>query len=118
MDAFCHALERLLNGESLHIQGKRPAKKPNPNRKTFAFRAHDLRHTFCTLLYDSGVDVKTAAYLMGHADIRVTMAIYTHLSEQRRTLSESKMLGYFNALKSPEIPAKSLNGGSDGGSKA
>lgn len=115
LDAFCHALERLLNGEPLHIQGKRPAKKTNPNRKTFAFRAHDLRHTFCTLLYDSGVDVKTAAYLMGHADIRVTMAIYTHLSEQRRKISETKMLGYFNALKTPENPAKTQNGGSDGG---
>ncbi len=38
-----------------------------------------LRHTYCTDLMKSGVDVRTAQYLMGHSDIRLTANIYTHV---------------------------------------
>ena len=65
----------------------------------FSFRCHDLRHTFATLLYDSGVDVQTAAYLLGHSDVTVTMRIYTHLSEQRKTRSTAALLDYFSGIK-------------------
>ena len=50
-------------------------------------RSHDLRHTFCTLLFDSGVDLKTAQYVMGHEDAAMTMEIYTHLTNTRKTQS-------------------------------
>ena len=65
----------------------------------FDFRCHDLRHTFATLLYDSGTDVKTAAYLLGHSDVTVTMKIYTHLSEERKQTSTAALLDYFSAIK-------------------
>ena len=55
---------------------------------------HDLRHSFCTMLYDAGVDIKTAQYLMGHSSIEVTMKIYTHLSEQKNRASIGKLLAY------------------------
>lgn len=105
LQAFCTALERLLNGEPLRMPGKRTDLiKPPENRKRFSFRAHDLRHTFCTMLYTSGVDVKTAAYLMGHADIRVTMAIYTHLSNEKRGASEALMLNYLDGILPQKTP--------------
>lgn len=47
-------------------------------------RAHDLRHTFCTMLYDAGVDLKTAQVLMGHDDAAMTMELYTHLTKARK----------------------------------
>lgn len=43
--------------------------------------AHYLRHTYATLLYISGVDVLTASKLMGHSNVKTTIAIYTHLEE-------------------------------------
>lgn len=46
-------------------------------------RPHDLRHSYCTMLYDAGVDLKTAQKWMGHGDEEMTMRIYTHLSEER-----------------------------------
>lgn len=100
LEAFCAALERLLNDEPLHAPGKRTdlERKQGKPRILFSFRAHDLRHTFATMLYDSGVDVKTAAYLLGHADIRVTMEIYTHLSREKRSTSEQLMVNYLDAL--------------------
>jgi len=44
---------------------------------------HALRHTFCSLCYESGVDAKACQTLMGHANISTTMNIYTHLSGKR-----------------------------------
>ncbi|MCD8119439.1 MAG: tyrosine-type recombinase/integrase [Lachnospiraceae bacterium] len=41
--------------------------------------AHILRHTACTRFAESGLDPKVLQYIMGHADIGVTMNIYTHL---------------------------------------
>ena len=46
------------------------------------FTPHELRHTFCTLLYRSGVDVLTARDQMGHSSVQVTQEIYTHLDKQ------------------------------------
>jgi len=45
--------------------------------------AHIFRHTYATMLYYAGVDVKTAQYLLGHSGINVTMGIYTHLDENK-----------------------------------
>lgn len=44
---------------------------------------HDLRHNFCSLLYEKGVDIKVTQYLMGHSSINTTLAIYTHLAAGR-----------------------------------
>lgn len=57
---------------------------------------HDLRHTFFTILYDAGVDVKTAQRWGGHASVAVTMEIYTHLSQERETASKALIDAYFN----------------------
>lgn len=42
---------------------------------------HQLRHTFATLLYKSGIDVKTAQSILGHADIETTLGRYTHIEQ-------------------------------------
>ena len=39
--------------------------------------AHDLRHTYGTLLYESGTDLYSIAKVMGHKDVKVTQ-IYVH----------------------------------------
>jgi hypothetical protein len=43
--------------------------------------AHQLRHTFCTMLYYAGFDVLQMQYLMGHDDIKTTLNTYTHLNK-------------------------------------
>lgn len=55
------------------------------------FTAHWLRHTFITMMYMAGVDVLTAAKQAGHADIKVTMGIYTHLDEQYKKKNIDKL---------------------------
>lgn len=53
-------------------------------RQAFSCTAHDLRYTYATALYDIDVDVKTMQYVMGHTDFRMTLRIYTQLSEERK----------------------------------
>ncbi|MFZ5352540.1 MAG: tyrosine-type recombinase/integrase [Bacillota bacterium] len=43
-----------------------------------------LRHTYATALYDAGIDLKSAQGILGHADFRVTMNIYTHIQKERK----------------------------------
>lgn len=43
-----------------------------------------FRNNFATVLYDAGVDVLTAAKVMGHADPTTTLKIYTDLQRSRR----------------------------------
>lgn len=58
---------------------------------------HWLRHTFCTLLYLSGVDVVQACAQMGHADVSTTLRIYTHLDSIHKRKSVDKLDAYLEA---------------------
>lgn len=103
LETFCKVMERLLNGEPPTQRGRRTdierkqAAQKKPDRKKFSFTAHDLRHTYATALYDAGVPVKAAQYFLGHADIRVTLDLYTHLSKEREAASRNKMVEYLDS---------------------
>lgn len=56
--------------------------------------AHYLRHGYATILFEADVDVYTAKRLLGHADIKTTMAIYTHLREKKKQESVDKLKAY------------------------
>lgn len=60
---------------------------------------HWLRHTFCTLLYLSGVDVVQACAQMGHADVSTTLRIYTHLDATHKRRSVDKLDLYLSGKK-------------------
>ena len=47
----------------------------------FPVTPHLLRHTYCTMLILAGANIKRVQYLMGHADIQVTLDIYSHVAE-------------------------------------
>lgn len=52
---------------------------------------HSLRHSFCTDLCRSGVDMKTNQVLMGHADPAVTMKVYQHVNLQQKINATRKI---------------------------
>lgn len=58
------------------------------------FTVHQFRHTFCTLLYNAGVDVKMAQDILGHSSVNVTLEIYTHLTNKSKRLSANKINEY------------------------
>lgn len=47
------------------------------------FTPHILRHTFCTRMAESGMDVKALQKIMGHKTITVTMEVYNHADFER-----------------------------------
>lgn len=61
-------------------------------------QAQDLRHTFCSMLYEAGVDVKTAQKMMGHSSPDITMKVYTHLAEELEAKSVDKMAEFTEKL--------------------
>lgn len=66
--------------------------------------AHWLRHTFATLLYLAGVDVLTARDQLGHADIKTTLEIYTHLDKVYKRNSMDRLSRYISGEDSKKEP--------------
>lgn len=60
------------------------------------FSLHQLRHTFCTMLYYSGISTKKAQQLMGHKSLKVTLEIYTHLDEEQEGNSAQFLNDYLS----------------------
>lgn len=58
---------------------KRAYKRANLDEKVYT--VHTLRHTCATLLYRTGVNIKTIQEILGHVQIDTT-EIYTHLNNQ------------------------------------
>lgn len=91
-------LERALNGIEPYRKtaGWRKDKaRGKEGHRLICFTPHDLRYTFATMLYDAGIDVKTAQVLLGHRDLDTTMKIYTRLSEKTKKSSIDKLMDYF-----------------------
>lgn len=72
----------------------------------FKIEAHCLRHTYCTILYEAGVDVLSTKELMGHAEIQTTMQIYTHLREEKRESSAAKLNAFLTPVPASETAQK------------
>ena len=102
-EGFNAAMLRLLNNRPAAAQGQRNDLRAPSYERSFSVRPHDLRHTFATLLYDAGVDVKSASYLLGHSDSRVTLEVYTHLSESRAKASAAAMVGVLDGVGGPNF---------------
>ena len=77
-------------------------RKPTPgNLRTTAWKTdidrHQIRHEFATMLFEAGIDYKTAQELLGHSDITTTMNIYTHFRDKQIMMAEEKLNEYLLA---------------------
>lgn len=75
--------------------------KNNEDIKDYSFHLtfRLLRHTYCTALYDAGIDELSAAELMGH-DVGIMREVYTHIQSTRRKKTVEKLGTLF---KEPEL---------------
>ncbi len=76
------------------------------------FTLHQLRHTYCTHLYESGIDLFAAQYFMGHDKGKVTMDIYTSLREKHTQTAAAAVRKINFTSISPEI---FMEGGANNG---
>jgi integrase len=62
------------------------------------FTIHSLRHTFATTLAAKNVNPGTAQRLLGHSDVRMTLAIYTHATFDMQDEAMEAISGAFSNL--------------------
>ena len=93
-ESYLAALETQLNGCPRRWYGRTKAHKQLlasggllPEWQSVTLRTHDFRHSFCSMLYNAGVDLKTAMKWMGHADEKMILRIYAHLSTEKEKSS-------------------------------
>jgi len=104
-ESYLIALEIKLNGCHKRWYGHTKEHKAIleaggelPPWKPVNIRPHDLRHSFCTMLYENDIDIKTAMKWMGHADHNMIMKIYAHLSEEQEKAAYKKLINGVNKL--------------------
>ncbi len=83
--------EKGILGEYVIVSEKGLPLRPNQMNNKFSrflakhnlkhIRIHDLRHTFCTLGIERGIDYAHMAKYLGHSNSRITEKIYTHLKD-------------------------------------
>lgn len=57
--------------------------------------SHVLRHTGCTRMAESGMDVKVLQYIMGHAHLDMTMEVYNYADKTRVKNEVTRINGSF-----------------------
>jgi integrase len=77
---FPNTVGRPINPSNLYRRDFQPLlERAGLGDEGFTFNS--LRHTFATTLAVSGVHPSTAQKMLGHKDIRMTLAIYTHVTD-------------------------------------
>lgn len=56
------------------------------------FSGHTFRHTFATRCFEAGVDGKVVQAYLGHASLKMTMDLYTHVTEEKSNLDIEKIV--------------------------
>jgi integrase len=82
-DTLTQAFERLCRRveqpalERLRRTNPKAKRADLPPEDQWSFRLHDLRHYTATQLFADGMNPKTVADRLGHADASVTLRVYT-----------------------------------------
>lgn len=105
LDRLADVIPRKFSGFlfSMEGDGKRPLSKGAFDKRwekyckqyNLNITAHQLRHGYATMLFEAEIDVKDTQILMGHSDINLTRAIYTHIRDTR-TKDTAKKLNSFS----------------------
>jgi integrase len=69
---------------------------------------HTFRHTYSSLLADSGNDLKVVQELMRHAKLSTTMEVYTHARMEKKRVAQRKAVDVLFAR--PDEPSPSVAG--------
>lgn len=56
------------------------------------FSGHTFRHTFATRCFENGVDAKVVQSYLGHASLKMTMDLYTHVTEEKSMIDIEKIV--------------------------
>ena len=92
-ESYKYNLETAINGCSERWYGKKKEHrgKKLPPFVRITFTPYDLRHSFCTMCRDNGVELNTCIHWMGHADSKMILKIYDEYSQERSKNEAEKL---------------------------
>ena len=84
-ESYVSEMETAINGCPERWWGKKKEQqgKTLPPFVRFTVVPYDLRHSFCTMCRDQGVEINTCIHWMGHKDARMILAIYDEYTPER-----------------------------------
>ncbi len=88
---FANSLGEFIKPDTISRSYAKILKEARIPHKKF----HSLRHTYATRLSEKGVSLKTIQKLLGHASIRMTADIYTHVMDEEKVLAVEKINDIF-----------------------
>lgn len=89
---FCSSTKGLLYSQYIYMMLKRFCEK-----NSFIFKGvHATRHTHASILLESGATLKDIQDRLRHANIQMTMNIYSHLTDKKRVETVDKFVAYMN----------------------
>ncbi|GCE23280.1 tyrosine-type recombinase/integrase [Dictyobacter kobayashii] len=101
---FCSTLGKHVKPSSLRAQFKEALQKANlPD-----IRFHDLRHSAATILLSMGVNVKVIQELLVHANVSITLNIYSHVTPAMQRDAMRALDHHYQIAKKGEIMAGSV----------
>lgn len=96
--SYVFAVETAINGCQKRWYGKTKEHKAMiaaghdlPPWVSFDIVPYDLRHSFCTMCRDAGVEINTCRKWMGHADAKMILKVYDSVSEDRSARERKKI---------------------------
>ena len=95
-------MEKAINGIDKRWYGRTREhkallldKKPLPPWVSFTVVPYDLRHSFCTMCRDNGVELNTCRQWMGHADAKMILKIYDEVTDRRDETEAERLKNVF-----------------------
>ena len=109
-DSYLFNMETAINGMQKRWYGRTKehkkileAKGKLPAWIEFDIVPYTLRHAFCQMCRDAGVDINTCRKWMGHADAKMVLKVYDAVSddrsEQERKKVENRVFGVQNGVQ-------------------
>ena len=62
------------------------------NQQFEVFSGHTFRHTFVTRCFENGVAAKVVQSYFGHASLKMTMDLYTHVTDKESMIDIEKIV--------------------------
>ena len=109
-ESYCFCMETAINGIQKRWYGRTKEHKKIleaggklPEWIDFDIVPYTLRHAFCVMCRDSGVEMNTCRRWMGHADAKMILKVYDSVSEDRseqeREKVEKRLFGVQNGVQ-------------------